>query len=306
MPELPEVETVRRDLATHLHQSRFIHIEHLDWPRLLENTTAEGLFTAIAGSTIVRVGRRAKWLLMFLNTGVCLAWHLRMSGSLFVTSDLQPSDPHRRLILSLNDDRYLVFRDVRKFGRLRVLNEDGLKALESAHGPEPLSPEFTADQLATILRPRSTGLKSVLLNQHCIAGLGNIYVDEALWHARLHPRTPACSLEADAIGRLHLAIQTVLRSAIERQGSTLRDYRTGTGQQGNNQHYFNVYGRQNKPCPRCQATVVRDVVAQRGTHLCPRCQVAPVTEKKRASVAGLKKDHPADARGGRRVPERGG
>jgi formamidopyrimidine-DNA glycosylase len=275
MPELPEVETVRRDLAVQLRGAQLSCLRHLDWPRMLENSTPEQFAALIQGVEITRVDRRAKWLLLHLESGVCLALHLRMSGSLFVAHGNPPPDAHTRLILDLTDGGSLVFRDVRKFGRLRVLSAEGWQALDAAHGPEPLAPEFTATALHEMLHRRRTALKPLLLNQAFVAGLGNIYVDEALWEASLHPLRPAHTVTLAEATRLQAAIQNVLENALKRRGSTLRDYRTGTGQVGENQHHFRVYGRTGQPCPRCQTPVLRCVVAQRGTHVCPLCQPTP-------------------------------
>lgn len=310
MPELPEVETVRRDLGAHIQGVRFAGLRHLDWPRMLENSTPDQLAALLQGATLARVKRRAKWLLLQLEAGPCLAVHLRMSGTLFVAPSGFKPDAHTRLIVDFVAGGCLVFRDVRKFGRWRVLDREGLSALDQAHGPEPLSPEFTADTFQRLLHQRTTALKPLLLNQAFIAGLGNIYVDEALWDARLHPLRSAHTLKPAETQRLHEAIQRVLQAALVRRGSTLRDYRTGTGQVGENQHHFNVYGRAGAPCPRCRTPIVRHVIGQRGTHLCPMCQPAPEGgapqgHKRRASVPRLEKNHTADARGGGRVAERG-
>ncbi|MEB3220667.1 MAG: bifunctional DNA-formamidopyrimidine glycosylase/DNA-(apurinic or apyrimidinic site) lyase [Candidatus Sericytochromatia bacterium] len=274
MPELPEVETAARDLASQVAGATIAAVVHLDWPRLIETPSPEAFVAALAGRRITHVGRRAKWLLVGLAGDLTLAVHLRMSGSIYVASADAPWDPHVRLVLRLADGRALVLRDVRKFGRVRLLDAAGLAALDASFGPEPLEAGFTRAWLARALGERATRLKPLLLDQAFIAGLGNIYVDEALWRARVHPERPACSLTAPEAARLHEAIRAVLEASIARRGSTLRDYRTGTGEIGGNQTHFQAYGRTNAPCPRCGTPISRIVVSQRGTHLCPRCQPA--------------------------------
>ncbi|MEB3195905.1 MAG: bifunctional DNA-formamidopyrimidine glycosylase/DNA-(apurinic or apyrimidinic site) lyase [Candidatus Sericytochromatia bacterium] len=275
MPELPEVETAARDLAAHVGGARIAALQHLDWPRLIAPLDPEGFGAAIKGQVIQRVSRRAKWLLLELSGGLTLAVHLRMSGSLFVPRPEERVDAHTRLVLALSDGRTLHFRDVRKFGRMRLLDAAGLAALDAAHGPEPLADAFTPACLKGILRGRTTRIKPLLLDQSLIAGIGNIYADEALWHSQLHPERPADSLRANEVQRLHEAIRFVLDKAIRLRGSTLRDYRTGTGESGENQDHFLVYGRTGAPCGRCHTALIRCVVAQRGTHLCPHCQTLP-------------------------------
>ncbi|HEY9724011.1 MAG TPA: bifunctional DNA-formamidopyrimidine glycosylase/DNA-(apurinic or apyrimidinic site) lyase [Oscillatoriaceae cyanobacterium] len=273
MPELPEVETIARDLAPRLAKRRITEIARLDWEPMLETPLAT--FRAqLPGREIRAVGRRAKWLLFTLDAGWTLALHLRMSGAVTVAEATTEPDRYTHLVLELDGDKRLCFRDVRKFGRVRLLDAAGLAALEAAHGVEPLSDAFTAAWLARALKERRTRLKPLLLDQRMIAGLGNIYVDEALWRAGLHPLRAASSLSRAEIARLHEAIRHVLEQSIARRGSTFRDYRTGTGEVGGNQHHFAVYGREDRPCPRCGRPIVRTVVGQRGTHFCPKCQTA--------------------------------
>jgi formamidopyrimidine-DNA glycosylase len=229
----------------------------------------------LPGRHIAAIGRRAKWLLFTLDAGWTLALHLRMSGSVSVRTADEPADSYTHLVLTLDDGRRLFFRDIRKFGRARLLDAAGLAALDASLGPEPLSDSFHARDLARLLAGRRTPIKPLLLNQAVLAGLGNIYADESLWQARLHPLRPASSLQPGEIEALYSAIRSVLTKAITNGGSTLRDYRDGYGQAGNNQEHFAVYQRAGLPCLRCGTPIVRMVVAQRGTHLCPQCQVLP-------------------------------
>jgi formamidopyrimidine-DNA glycosylase len=273
MPELPEVETAARDLAVQATGRFIVAIEKLDWERMIETPDPAVFRSLLSGRRIAAIGRRAKWLLLTLDAGWTLALHLRMSGSISVQPADAPADTYTHLVLALDDGRRILFRDMRKFGRARLLDAAGLAALDSSLGPEPLGDSFTPDVLAQLLAGRRTSIKPLLLNQRIVAGLGNIYVDESLWQAQLHPLRSAGSLRREEVNALHTAIQGVLTSAINNRGSTLRDYRTGYGQRGTNQDYFAVYDRKGKPCPRCGTSVVRVVVAQRGTHLCPTCQV---------------------------------
>lgn len=274
MPELPEVETVARDLAAQITGATIGGVERQDWPRMLGGMAPEAFAGAIAGRQIRAIGRRAKWLLLTLDAGLTLAIHLRMSGSMGVDAPDAVPDRHTHLVLRLADGRQVSFRDVRKFGRAHLLGPDGLAALDAAHGPEPLEPAFTSAVLAQRLVGRGARLKPTLLDQTVVAGLGNIYVDEALWLSMLHPERPAGSLSAVELDALHAAIVEVLAGAVERRGSTLRDYRTGYGAKGDNQDRFNAYDRRGVPCPRCGTPIVKTTLAQRGTHLCPICQPA--------------------------------
>jgi formamidopyrimidine-DNA glycosylase len=273
VPELPEVETAARDVASQVVGCTLAGVEKLDWERMVETPDPASFRELLAGRRIEAVGRRAKWLLFTLDAGWTLALHLRMSGSVSVRPAEATADTYTHLVLALADGRRIFFRDVRKFGRARLLDAEGLAALNRAHGPEPLSDSFGVEQLARLLAGRRTVIKSLLLNQAIIAGLGNIYTDESLWCARLHPLRPASSLDAAEVAALHGAIHTILARAIDNKGSTLRDYRNGYGERGTNQDYFYVYDRKGKPCMRCETPIVRAVVAQRGTHFCPTCQV---------------------------------
>jgi formamidopyrimidine-DNA glycosylase len=226
----------------------------------------------IQGREVRAVGRRAKWIVITLDDGWTLALHLRMSGSIRVHGpDAQP-DVYTHLVLLLDDGRQVFFHDTRKFGRARLLDAAGVAALDSAHGVEPLTDEFTPELLGALLRRRRARLKPLLLDQRVIAGIGNIYADEALWNAQLHPLRQSNSLSEDEIARLHSGIRLALLQGIEYGGSTLRNYRNGYGEPGSNQEHFNVYDQEDRPCPRCGTPIEKIVVGQRGTHFCPYCQ----------------------------------
>lgn len=279
MPELPEVENIARDLAPQVSGRRIVTIEKLDWERMVETPSLESFRATLPERSIVTVGRRAKWLLFTLDAGWTLALHLRMSGRIGVqNSDVSP-DIYTHLVLALDDGRRIFFHDQRKFGRVRLLNPEGMAALDCSLGLEPLDEHFSTKTLADALTRRRTRLKPLLLDQTCVAGLGNIYVDESLWQSQIHPLRTADSLKHNEIERLHAAIRQVLEQAIYYKGSTLRNYRNGYGQRGENQEHFSVYDRKGKPCPRCGTPVERIVIAQRGTHICPTCQKLEIIQQ---------------------------
>jgi formamidopyrimidine-DNA glycosylase len=273
MPELPEVETIARDLSTQVLHRRIVAVEKLAWERMVEVPDVATFRALLAGRTIAQIDRRAKWLLLRLDDGWTLTLHLRMSGRISVRDATLAPDEHTHLVLALDDGRRIFFRDPRKFGRARLLDTAGLAALDASFGPEPLGAHFTLAYFRGVLARRSTRIKPLLLDQRIIAGLGNIYVDESLWYARLHPLRPASSLSSAEVQHLYEGVRSRLQAAIGHKGSTLRDYRDGYGAMGANQNFFAVYGRKGEPCPHCGTAVVRIVVAQRGTHLCPACQV---------------------------------
>ncbi len=274
MPELPEVETVRRALSPVLEGARLEQVEIRD-PRLVRPFDPALVADALAGERIAGVGRRGKYLIVRFDSDRSLLVHLRMTGSFRVAGRGRLADgPHTRAVLRLDNGSDVGYRDVRRFGTWELFEAGELHSyLEARLGPEPLGP-LTAAQLGYRLEGRRAPLKSALLDQRRVAGLGNIYVDEALWMSRLHPRRPAGSLRPTELGSLHRAIRGVLRKAIERQGSTLRDYAQPDGSYGSMQDGFRAYGRGGEPCDRCAAPLVRIVVGGRTTTFCPDCQSA--------------------------------
>ncbi|HXF84364.1 MAG TPA: bifunctional DNA-formamidopyrimidine glycosylase/DNA-(apurinic or apyrimidinic site) lyase [Anaerolineales bacterium] len=265
MPELPEVETIARKLRSDLI-GRTITDAVLLWPRTLALPSPRKFREQIKGQTIQEVTRRAKYLILSLSTFHLLI-HLRMSGDLFLRSSAIPPAKHDRLVLKLSDHTSLVFNDTRKFGRVWLTTnaEEVLGGL----GPEPLSREFTPQWLYTELQKRHRQLKPLLLDQTFLAGLGNIYTDEALHLAKLHPLSRSNSLTAKQAEALHEAIRKVLREGIRRNGASIDWVYRG----GEFQNYFRVYDRAGKPCPVCGTKIVRITVGQRGTYFCPKCQV---------------------------------
>src|SRR5262245_21744325 len=281
MPELPEVEHAARSLDDQIAGRTIVAVTRLDWERMVETPAVERFLELLPGRQILAAGRRAKRILPMLDSGWRLALHLRMSGSVTVHGpDAQP-DVYTHLVLLLDDGRQVFFHDTRKFGRPRLLDAAGVAALDAAHGIEPLTDTFTPDALAALLRRRRAKLKPLLLDQRVIAGIGNIYADEAPCLAQLHPLRSSDTLGDDEIARLHSGIRLALLQGIEHGGSTLRDYRNGYGQSGTNQEHFNVYDQEGKPCSRCGTPIEKIIVGQRGTHYCPFCQrVAPQQEQK--------------------------
>jgi formamidopyrimidine-DNA glycosylase len=272
MPELPEVQHAADTLAAQIAGSRIAAVTRLDWPRMVETHAPEEFAALLVGRAVRGAARRAKWILVELDAGLTLALHLRMSGYLAVHGPQDEPDKHTHLALRLEDGRQVFFHDTRKFGRARLLDTAGLAALGGAHGAEPLDEGFTPEGLARLLRGRRRAIKPLLLDQTVVAGIGNIYADEALWRAGIHPLRPADTLSAEEVARLHNGIRGALRDGLERGGSTLRDYRNAYGAAGSNQQHFNAYDRAGQPCPRCGTPIVRTLVGQRGTHYCPECQ----------------------------------
>jgi len=267
VPELPEVETIRRQLAPRLEGRTFEAVDVLD-PRLTRPLDPREVAAELQGERVIGVERRGKYLVLQLEGGGALLVHLRMTGSF----GFEPTS-HERAVIGLEDGTRLVYRDVRRFGTWLVLAGDELEPyLAAKNGPEPLGPGFSTAWLAARLATRRAALKAVLLDQRVVAGLGNIYADEALWRARLSPLRPASSLRPDEVSRLHRAVRAALRTGIDRQGSTLRDYATPDGSAGAMQEEFRVYGRAGEPCPRCRGPIAKTRVGGRGTWYCPHCQ----------------------------------
>jgi formamidopyrimidine-DNA glycosylase len=298
MPELPEVETVARQLQGWVAGAQITDAD-VRWARTIRHPEPDRFAAEIRGARISRVGRRAKSVLIHLADGRVMTVALRMTGALIVAPPGMPDDPYARVVFHLADGRELRYRDVRKFGRIglwegggllrRAAKRRGARAKRVAdakapyrvgdvfgrHGPEPLSSTFTAARLAERLRGRSARLKTLLLDQSFIAGVGNIYADEALWRARLHPLRAADTLTRDEVARLHRAIRSVLRQGISNRGTSFGDYVGADDQPGDNAEKLSVYQRAGEPCFRCGRPIQRIVVGQRSTHFCPRCQKAP-------------------------------
>jgi formamidopyrimidine-DNA glycosylase len=274
VPELPEVETVRLQLEPELAGRRFEQVEILD-PRLTRPFDPAGVAAELVQERIKEIDRRGKYLIVRFESGRALLVHLRMTGQLLHSNGdaLPESDPHRRAVVRLDDGSDVVYRDVRRFGTWLLLEPGELDGyIEERLGPEPLAREFTTRRLGEALAARRAPVKAVLLDQRRIAGVGNIYADEALWRAAIHPLRPAGDLELRELSRLYRGIRTALKAGIARQGATLSDYRTPDGGRGRMQDEFKVYGREGEPCERCGTPIEKIRAAGRGTWYCPSCQ----------------------------------
>jgi formamidopyrimidine-DNA glycosylase len=324
MPELPEVETIARDLRGLVVGSRIVGVRS-NWPRTLRSHDAAAFAVAVSGREIVGVGRRGKQLLVMLSPAsqsaldtspgtaavsvdpdrpadpadppsgatAVLTVHLKMTGQLFVVPAATPQDRHVHVVLELADGRELRFRDMRKFGRIGLYRRDpdtgvppegearGVLAL----GEEPLSDEFTPDRFLAMCAGRRGRLKTLLMNQDFLAGVGNIYADEALWRARLHPLRQAASLRRQEVRGLYGALRDVLFEAVAFRGSSIDDYTAPEGD-GSMQERLAVYQRAGGPCQRCGHAIRRIVVGGRSTHFCGWCQRLPA-EQRTAAVANI-------------------
>jgi formamidopyrimidine-DNA glycosylase len=288
MPELPEVETVCRQLEPEIEGARIERLEVYDkrWSRPV---APEKLEAAVGGRTIEGLGRRGKYLLLALDREQTLVMHLRMTGNLVLVEEggaLDPSEGrrlyegerstderHLRARFVLDDGRELWFTDPRRFGEAFLIDDGGLEERFERLGIEPLSAEFTAQALGEIAAGRTAPLKSFLLDQAGIAGVGNIYADEALFRARLHPLSPAGSMKPEHHEALRDAVVASLEAGIDGGGASIDDYRDGRGERGTMQDEFLVHTRAGKSCPRGDGTIERIVVGGRSTYYCPACQV---------------------------------
>lgn len=287
MPELPEVETVRIGLKRLIVHKKVINETH-DWDKGFPNTAGD-VSQFLIGSSVIDVRRRAKVLMIDLDTKYTLVIHLKMTGQLVYRGKENfgaghPNDslignlPDRstRVVLDFSDGSKLFFNDQRKFGWMRLLptievpNIDFMRRV----GPEPLESAFTGKILFERLqRRKNSSIKAVLLDQTVLAGIGNIYADEALWGAKIHPETKVNQLSQTQIIKLYNEIVTVLELSIEKGGSTDRNYVNAEGKRGSYIDFARVFRRENLPCPRCGTTIIKTRVAGRGTHICPKCQV---------------------------------
>ena len=277
MPELPEVETIRRQLAPALEGKVLERLEVLD-PRWCEPAPPEELAAAAEGRTIEAVTRRGKYLTLALSDEVHVVMHLRMTGNLLLVrpEDDDPGRRHLRVRFAVTGER-LLFVDVRRFGTGVVLLGSEARDLYFAArlGVEPLSPDFTADALRALAKGRRAPVKAFLLSQERIAGVGNIYADEALYRAGIHPLRPVGTLRRAQVADLRDAVVASLEAGIDARGATIDDFRHSDGARGSFQDRFMVHLREGEPCGRCGATIRKLRAAGRGTYVCPRCQRAP-------------------------------
>jgi formamidopyrimidine-DNA glycosylase len=288
MPELPEVETVCRQLDPELAGRRIESLEVLD-ARWCRPVPPRRLERALAGATIGGLGRRGKYLLLGLNGARTLVMHLRMTGNLVLVEGASRLDPsegrrlyegerstserHLRARFTLEDRRQLWFTDPRRFGEAFLIDDAKLDERFAKLGVEPLSAEFTPQALEAMAAGRTAPLKSFLLDQRHLAGVGNIYADEALFRARLHPLSPAGSMKAEHAEALRDAVVAALEAGIDGGGASIDDYRDGRGERGTMQDEFLVHTREGEECPECGGPISRVVVSGRSTYYCPGCQV---------------------------------
>lgn len=273
MPELPEVETVRRTLEQLVIEKTIKDVE-IYWPKIIKAPEPVEQFSdALIGQTIHEIGRRGKFLIFQLDD-YSLVSHLRMEGKYAVYPESEPRDKHTHVVFTFTDGYQLRYRDVRKFGTMHLFKKgEEVSNMPLLHlGPEPLSDEFTIADLSMKLAKTNRKIKSVLLDQTVVVGIGNIYVDESLFRAGIHPERMASSLTLDEITRIHGEVKLTLAEAVEKGGSTIRSYVNSQGQIGMFQLELFVYGRKGEPCKRCGTPLEKLVVGGRGTHICPVCQ----------------------------------
>jgi formamidopyrimidine-DNA glycosylase len=304
MPELPEVETVARQLEPELEGRRIDLLEVLDarWSRPVPS---EVLGEQVSGATIEGLGRRGKYLLLGLDGDRTLVMHLRMTGNLILVEGGQMLDPsegrrlyegerstsvrHLRARFILDDGRELWFTDPRRFGEAFLIENSNLEKRFERLGVEPLSPAFTPEALGEMAAGRTAPLKSFLLDQSGIAGVGNIYADEALHRARLHPLSPAGSMKPEHLRALRDGVVAALEAGIDGGGASIDDYRDGRGEKGTMQDEFLVHTRKGEPCPSCGGEIARIVVAGRSTYFCPSCQVKLRRRPRRRTTAARRR-----------------
>jgi len=274
VPELPEVETIRRQLAPHIEGREIEAIEILD-PRWTLPQPAAAVERALPGSVVQRVGRAGKYLVWELSDDRHLLMHLRMTGTLLIDPDPEP--PHTRVRFRLSGGRRLAYVDPRRFGTGHLLHGVAEREayLSARLGAEPLTPQFTTEYLRRRARGRVAPVKAFLLDQRHIAGIGNIYADEALFRAGIHPLRPAGRLTSAQWQRLRDAIEHALAAGIEAKGATIDDFRHLDGARGSFQDLFLVHRRGGEACPRCERTIRKIVVGGRGTYVCEHCQPRP-------------------------------
>ncbi len=272
MPELPEVETVKNELAPHI-VGRTVTDVTLFWEGIVRQPSVAEFCSRLIGQKITGLGRRGKYLLVRLNGGDWLIIHLKMSGALIISPDSAEPPRFTRAIIHLDNGSQIFFRDPRKFGLMRLVRDTD--SIVGGLGPEPLEPGFTSQLLAQRLSKRSAPIKALLCDQKVIAGIGNMYADEALFLARIHPMRAGGSLSQEEIRRLHRAIRKVLRAGIENKGASIENYIRPDGSAGTAHTKFRVARQPGEPCSHCRTPIERITVRSRGTYFCPKCQPLP-------------------------------
>ena len=282
MPELPEVQTIVAELKPRLEGREITEVTALSEPSIAKPSVGEFVHQLV-GQKIEKVWRRGKHIIIDLSSGKELVIHLRMTGRLLFRDSAAPEDRFTRVIVHLDGGQELRFTDVRRFGRMSVLSQEELQYLSASLGLEPLSEDFTPEKLKDIIDRRGQRIKPLLLDQRYIVGLGNIYADEALFEAGVHPARPASSLTDEEIRKLFFAIKKVLSAGIADKGTTFDSYLDAFGKKGEHQFHLEVYRRTGELCPRCGTPIQRIVVGGRGTHFCPKCQ--PLTPSRALETA---------------------
>lgn len=272
MPEMPEVEQVRKTLAPHITGKKIVSVE-VRLPRLIKYPSAEEFASRLAGRTITEVGRKGKYLVLHTDSNSKMIVHLRMTGALIAQSSNKEEPHYAKIKFVLTDGVTMWFTDIRTFGTLYLVTDNDyyIEGYETL-GPEPLSSGFTADYLRPLAARSRRAVKSFILDQTVIAGLGNIYADECLALSKINPMRTAASLSAVEIEELCRAVNTVIAQGIKNRGTTFRDYKDGEGNSGENQKYLLVYGRGGKPCKCCGRPLTSAKVGGRGTTYCDFCQ----------------------------------
>lgn len=269
MPELPEVETIARQLRARGVEGREILSVKINWERTVEPLSAASFSRQICGTTIDKISRVGKWMMFSLSSGKTIMIHLRMAGSFSMEKG-----SHDRIVLKLSDGLNLHYRDTRKFGRWKLVDDPG-EILDKL-GPDALTRGFTQKYFSAAMQKRHRMIKPLILDQSIVAGLGNIYADEALWESKIHPERLSDLLSEGELVALFKAIKHVLKIGVKNRGTSLGDgktnYRDVEGESGGHREKVKAYGRVGKPCKRCKSTLEKTVVAQRGTTYCPNCQ----------------------------------
>lgn len=269
MPELPEVETIASQLRGRGVEGKRILSVEVNWAPTIEPYSPAAFEKAVKGCTIDEISRVGKWMIFSLSSGQTLLVHLRMAGSFSMEKG-----SHDRIVVKLSDGLTLYYRDTRKFGRWKLV-DDPQEVLKDL-GPDALTRRFSLKYFSEAMKKRSRAIKPVLLDQGIVAGLGNIYVDEALWYSMIHPERAADSLSEFELERLFKSIKKVLKQGVKNRGTSLGDgktnYRQVDGESGENRGEVKAYGKAGKPCSRCKTPLEKTVVAQRGTTFCPKCQ----------------------------------
>ncbi len=271
MPELPEVETIRRDLEKEIVGHKIVDLWY-DVPKMLQPSSEK--VEKIIGRHFVSAGRIGKLLLLGVENDGTIGIHLKLSGRLFIRKQTDREDPFTHVAFKFEDGRELRFTEVRKFGYVKLIeNATDLKKITDEYGPEPFTPAFTFDHLKNILSKTSRAVKIVILDQKRLAGVGNIYADESLWYAQIHPETPANKVPESKLEGLYQGIIKSLEQGIVDRGTSLDDYLDIYGKPGNHAKNLQVFRQEGQPCPRCGTIIKKIRVGGRGTHFCPHCQI---------------------------------